>query len=175
MSRMLNTLLLAVGVAAVAWPAGADDPCTYETQTEALIAGQNFYAGTVTVTTNGSQVCVKFETTGGWQLTETHLAIATSLGGIPQTKGGNPQPGQFPYSATHTPAVTTFTYCVPFAVPSSGLLYIATHAVVEQVDPDTGGIVQRQTAWAGPHGFPGKNWATYVVYNSGCGGGMIPD
>ena len=164
---------LALGVFAVA--ALAQEPCTYETQTETLIAGQNFYAGTITLSTTGSQVCVTFQTAGGWQLTETHLAIASSLAGIPQTKAGNPSPGKFPYSSTHSPAVTTFTYCVPFAVPSDGALYVATHAVAELADQETGAIIQRETAWSGPHGFPGKNWATYIYYDTGCNGGMIPD
>jgi len=139
------------------------EPCETVTQTEALIAGQNFYAGTVTAAVEGGNVCVTFTAIGGWQLTETHLAIATSLAGLPQTKAGNPSPGKFPYRATHTPAVTTFTYCVPFEVAGQPL-YIATHAAAELADQDTGAIVQRETAWAGPEPFPGKNWATYFVY-----------
>jgi len=162
MKNSLKTLALALGVGLLAAAVAAQD-CTPATQTVTLIAGQNFYAGTVTVTSDGSHVCVTYQTIGGWQITETHLAIASSLAGIPQTKTGNPQPGKFPYSASHTPAVTTFTYCVPYVVSGNQAVYIATHAVVQQVN-DTGGVVQRQTAWSGPNGFPGKNWATYFVY-----------
>ena len=166
--KLVTVLSVAALSLVVAGAAFAQEPCTSAPQTETLIAGQNFYAGTVTVAVEGGNVCVTFETTGGWQLTETHLAIATSLAGLPQTKSGNPSPGKFPYSAKHKPAVTTFTYCVPFDVTGEPL-YIATHAVAELADQDTGAVVQQETAWAGPEDFPGKNWATYFVYiPTGC-------
>jgi hypothetical protein len=162
MRSSLKIVVLGLVVGLVAGGAMAQE-CTSSPLQVALIAGQNFYAGTVTVALSGAQVCVTYETVGGWEITATHLAVATSLEGIPQTKGGNPQPGQFPYSATHTPPVTTFTYCVPNPGDGSQPLYVATHASVQQVG-SSGAIVQRQTAWSGPYGFPGKNWATYLVF-----------
>lgn len=133
-------------------------------QTETLIAGQNNYAGTVEVrpTDDGTGICVTYQTDGDWLLTETHLSIATSLNGIPQTKAGNPRPGQFQYSARHNPAVPTFTYCVSYPYEFGDRLFIATHAVVNR--SSSGGGSQTETAWGGGFDFPGSNWATYFEY-----------
>lgn len=139
-----------------------------ESQSVALFAGQNYYAGTVTVWTESGSVCVAYATEGPWLLRETHLAIADSLDGIPQTRSGNPRPGQFQWSATHNPPVQQFTYCVnaPYAVGEP--LYVAAHAVVGQSGAGGGGATQ--TGWAGDLDFPGNNWATYFVFvpNDGC-------
>jgi hypothetical protein len=64
---------------------------------------------------------------------ETHLAVATSLSGIPQTKKGNPTPGQFPYSTIHDPGVTEFMYMIPLAWDPGTALHIAAHAVVKKL------------------------------------------
>ena len=77
-----------------------------------LLASQDILVGTVSVWNDCTDLYVKYETTGGWEMTKTHLAVATSLDGIPQAKG-NPIPGQFPYSKKHDPAVTEFTYTIP--------------------------------------------------------------
>lgn len=75
-----------------------------------LYAGRTIDAGTVTVSNDGSQLSVELATANGWHLTETHLAIATSLASIPQTKSGNPKVGNFPYQRTYSPPITTDTY-----------------------------------------------------------------
>jgi hypothetical protein len=62
-----------------------------------LYADQDIDVGTVSVWDDCVDLYVKYETTGGWVMTETHLAIAGSLEGIPHTKKNNPIPGQFPY------------------------------------------------------------------------------
>ncbi len=118
-----------------------------------LVAGQHNYAGTVSVARAGSDICVTYASEGGWLISETHLAISSSLEGIPQTGSGNPKPGQFSYATSHRPAVSTFTYCV--ASPAA-TVYIAAHAVVQNGS-------QRETAWAGDLDFPGANWATYFI------------
>ena len=118
-----------------------------------LVAGQHNYAGTVSVARAGSDICVTYATEGGWKISETHLSISSSVAGIPQTGSGNPKPGQFAYSTSHRPAVSTFTYCV--ASPT-GVFYVAAHAVVQNGS-------QRETAWAGDLDFPGANWATYFA------------
>lgn len=98
-----------------------------------LIAGQHINVGTVTAWDDGAYLYVKYSTKDGWVLTETHLAVATSLDGIPQTKKGNPIPGKFPYSEEHYPPVTVFTYKIDMGEVGFGVgdtLYIAAHAVV---------------------------------------------
>ncbi len=67
-----------------------------------LWAGQNIDVGTVEVWNDDEKLCVKYQLdqdalADGWLIYETHLAVATSLDGIPTNKSGNPQPGQFPY------------------------------------------------------------------------------
>ena len=95
-----------------------------------LIAGKHVEVGTVTVWNDGENLYVKYNTTGGWVLTETHLAVATSLEGIPQTRSGNPIVGLFSYRTMH-PLVTEFTYVIALSDLSVGTeLYIAAHAEV---------------------------------------------
>lgn len=99
-------------------------------QTFDLLAGQNMDVGDVIVQRVGDILYVKYVITeDGWCLTETHLHVADSLGGIPQTKKGNPIPGQFDYKEEHG-CVTEYAY-PPIDVSGLGMtLYIAAHAAV---------------------------------------------
>jgi len=99
-----------------------------ETMTVNLIAGQHIRVGTVTVGIAEGALHVKYETIEGWYLTETHLAVASVLNGIPRTKTGNPIPGKFQYSGYHNPPVTEYEYTIEGTF--SGTLYIAAHAKV---------------------------------------------
>ena len=134
---------------------------TYWTKTVDLIAGQNYDVGDVIVWGDGQTLYVKYAiSVEGCLLAETHLAIADSLDKIPQTKKGNPIPGQFPYKEVHNPPVTEYTYTVDATQWSpTAKLYIAAHAVV--VCPEG-----EETAWAttGDKEFEGANWATYFTY-----------
>ncbi|HEU4526849.1 MAG TPA: hypothetical protein VFT80_02835 [Actinomycetota bacterium] len=74
-----------------------------------LIADQTVDVGDVCVSQiDGTTIEVVFETVGGWQMTEAHLAV----GDIPQTKTGIPIPGQFPYSHLDQAGFTTWTFPV---------------------------------------------------------------
>jgi len=98
-----------------------------------LIASQHIKVGTVTVWNDGTYLYVQYSTMLGWFLTETHLAVATSMGDIPQTCGGNAIPGLFPYQTIHDPWVTEYTYVIDLNGWSVGTtLYIAAHAVVRK-------------------------------------------
>jgi hypothetical protein len=148
--------------------------CTLDTE---LIAGQDTTVGNVHVLHGHSvdnYMTITYETTDGWMLTETNVAVATSFAGIPQTnpnkpeKIHNPKVGKFQYSDPHPP-VTTYTYTInldDYITPTGdlykGTLYVAAHAVVEH--PDYG----EETAWADTYGIPfnedGKgNWALYFI------------
>jgi len=104
-----------------------------------LKAGQNIDAGTLTVTNDGTNLYVEYQTIDGWEMTETHLAVECSLEEIPQTQpnkkgkgGGNPIPGHFEYSAEHDPAVTKHTEIISLSELGCGnKLFIAAHAVVQ--------------------------------------------
>jgi len=140
-------------------------PLTCGDATEvALIAGQQYDAGSVKVLNDGDNIYVLFTTTGGWMLTETHVAVATSLEGIPQTKTGNPKVGNFPYKMSHVPPVTEYLYTISRGdyAPCTGLI-VAAHAVVKKFGAD-GRVLDEQTAWGEGEGFPGKNWAMYFDY-----------
>ncbi|MFP3898529.1 MAG: hypothetical protein ACLFVD_04395 [Dehalococcoidia bacterium] len=96
-----------------------------------LYADQDIDVGTVCVWNDGTTLYVKYETSGDWVMTETHLAVGTDLADLPQSKKGNPIPGQFPEGAYYDPPVTEDT----FALDLNGwdprtVLYIAAHAVV---------------------------------------------
>ena len=132
-----------------------------------LIAGQNDDAGDVTIWNDADYLYVKYETVADVFIEETHVHVATPLEGIPQANG-NPIPGQFDYQTFHDPWVTEFTYMIPLdpGWVSGTELYIAAHAVV-YIDDGFGGYYS-ETAWGDGYGFPGSNWATYILYTVGC-------
>jgi len=122
------TLALALPTAAVAAHTEGDP------LVQTLYAGQDIDVGTVSVWNDGSNLYVKYETTGGWEMTETHLAVETGEVDIPQTKKGNPIPGHFAYSTDHDPPVTVYQETIDITGYTVGdELIIAAHAVVEKV------------------------------------------
>ena len=118
-----------------------------------LLAGQHIYAGDVEVWSGDSDLHVKYNTTDGWSLTETHLHIATTLAGIPQ-KNGNPIPGQFDYKTEHD-RVLSYEYEIPLDAAVGDELCIAAHAVVckggESNLASAQSLLASPTLWAGQH------------------------
>jgi hypothetical protein len=180
MRRQLLATSLALGCLLIlAGPALAQTGTVCGTPTvTTLFAGQTIDAGTVTVSNDSANLYVTYSTTNGWRLTETHLAIATSLAGIPQTKSGNPKVGNFPYQRTYSPAVTSdvYVFSLDQLAVSLGLdrftcgvssLVIAAHAVVVQLGGN-GGVSSRETGWGSGPGFPGGSWATYFESTIQC-------
>jgi len=93
-----------------------------------LYAGQTIPVGTVSVWNDGVELHVTYNTTGGWEMTETHLAVATSIDDIPQ-KNGNPPPGQFPHKHENLGGVTIDEYVISLnGWEGETELYIAAHA-----------------------------------------------
>lgn len=108
---------------------------------------------------DGDTIRIRYETDEGCYLVETHVAVADSLAGIPQTQKGNPKIGHFPYAMEHDPPVTEVTYYIDVAGP--GTYYIAAHAVVS-----CGG--ECETAWGQGDNvgeFPGNSWALYFWFS----------
>ena len=131
-----------------------------------LIAGRTIPVGQVIVTYDTGQLAVKYLLSAGWQMTESHLAVAQYAAGIPQTKTHNPIPGRFPFSMRHLPPLTEKTYVVDLGalgLAEAAAVCIAAHAEVQQVDGE-GNVVQQESAWAAGVQFEGQNWATYFVY-----------
>jgi Ca-activated chloride channel family protein len=125
--------------------------------------------GQVIVYNDMDYLYIKYVTEDGWYMTETHLHVADDATDIPQTKKGNPIPGQFDNVDYHNPGVQVFEYTIPWDdswVPGT-VLSIAAHAVVQKVmgyDSEGMPIYQVETAWADGMDFDGKNWATYFEY-----------
>jgi hypothetical protein len=150
--------------------------------TTPLIAGQNMTIGYVETwyeDISGALILhVKYVINDtAWYLTEVHLAVNTSLSGIPQTNGtnGNPIPGLFPYSATglwtkEYEFTINLTDVFGLTCPASNqtTIYIAAHADVAKVD-EYGNTVQTETAWGNGTRFTTSgNWGMYFTYNIIC-------
>jgi len=148
-----------------------------------LTAGQFIDAGTVTVSYDGGLLCVTYETGDDWKLVETHFAIATSSGDIPQNKNGNPKVGHFLYGDDELGeydaednligGVDIYEECIELEL-EVGTYIIAAHASLLNLDnivgyvpdPVTGEpgvpIYQQETGWGdGLEFVDGKNWAMY--------------
>ncbi|GEM_PF-3352109 len=130
-----------------------------------LLAGQDIDAGTVSVWNDGDNLFVKFETSAGWVMTETHLAVATDPNDIPQ-KNGNPIPGRFTYKHEDLGGVTEDPYTIPLSeigAGPDGTVYIAAHAALLLIIGDGCGSPQ---------------WASTVmnsVQGTLVGGGPVTD
>ena len=112
-----------------------------------LLAGQTIDVGTVTVSDDGSSVTVQYNVNPPWYITETHVAVADTCAGIPQTKKGNLIPGKFPEGDDDLAEVGSATYVLELPESWSNPICIAAHAVVvKKVD---GEVVQEETAWSG--------------------------
>lgn len=104
-----------------------------------LFAGQDILVGYIEVSNDETNLYVNFVITADdWCLEETHLAVATTVDGIPQTKKGNPIPGQFVNSHSDLGCVMQDPYTILLSEiygykECGGVdpLIIAAHAVVK--------------------------------------------
>jgi hypothetical protein len=102
--------------------------------------------GDVKIWNDETNLYVEYVITGTWYLTQTHLHVALSMQDIPQTKKGNPIPGQFDYSSIHelTDYVQSKLYTIDLAeagFSSDDNLVIAAHAVVYNTAETEGELV----------------------------------
>ena len=87
---------------------------------------------------DGTNLYVKYQTTGNWGISETHLAVEVSVGNIPHNNMGLPKNGQFEYGGSFSPMVQVAEYTIPLASIGDGLhtgsqIFIAAHAVVQKM------------------------------------------
>ncbi|MFX1530592.1 MAG: hypothetical protein ACFFBC_05730 [Promethearchaeota archaeon] len=125
--------------------------------------------GDILVWNNAEYIYVKYSLIEDWWLTETHVHIASSMEEIPQTKKGNPIPGQFDYKNEHD-YVSEFQYQIPLSWLIGDQIYIAAHGVVKYIESTS--IEIKESAWASGDEFPGNNWATYFTYTLANGAGV---
>lgn len=146
-----------------------------------LVAGQNIDVGNVIVsesvgTGRFPEITVEFNTTAGWELVVTHVAVVDDPADFPQTRKGNPKVGLFDSRTDHT-----YTYSIPDITTEIGKpIYIAAQAEVINptiIDQETG-EPWAETAWGGSSEciqeetaipFDGSSWATYFTYYGGNG------
>ena len=148
-----------------------------------LKAGQSIDAGTVTVSYDGSNLCVLYETEDDWKLVETHFVIVASPEEIPQTKKGNPKVGHFLYGDDELGeydaednligGVDSYEECIELEL-EVGIYIIAAHASLLNMDnivgyvPETDPAVpiyQQESGWGEGEEFADdRNWAMYFDF-----------
>jgi hypothetical protein len=117
-------------------PAGASAHMEDDPQVVDLLAGQDTDVGDVLVWNDGDNLYIQYVLDSPWCLAEVHLEVATSEDDMPQTRSGNPQPGQFAVSDTFDAkylncTMETEVYEFPLGdVEPGDDLVIAAHAVV---------------------------------------------
>ncbi len=77
-----------------------------------LVTPQALSVGEVCLSNTQDFLNVHFQTEEGWFLTETHLAVASSLEEIPRVGPGIPGLGHFGYKSLHTSGTTEQTYSI---------------------------------------------------------------
>ena len=133
-----------------------------------LIAGQHTVIGRVRVQTDGTTLTVVYEINQpDWGITETHLSVKGVWTEIPQTKTGNPIPGQFEFKNNHN-KVIGFPYFVDVSAFSQ--VSIAAHCkVVKLSGVNTNsipGLVPGQTFQLNPQITPTQsNISSFVNIN----------
>lgn len=116
-------------------PFPGDNWATYiiynETQTTFfLYAAQHYRVGELHVWKSNDNLYVEYDLDDGYTMSESHLHIATSLDDIPQSNG-NPIPGQFDHQEECAPAVTEYTYDIPWDQSWNDRdIYIAAHVII---------------------------------------------
>jgi hypothetical protein len=120
-----------------------------------LIAGQNYDAGNVSVSKDGDNLIITYQTEGDWTLDATHLYVG-DCELRPANNPGNPLIGHFPYAASHPAGTTTYTYTIDTSnMPDC--ICIAAHAEVSSPNGS-------ETAWADGEPYGGNSWAMYFSY-----------
>lgn len=123
-------------------------PVCGEPKVVTIWAGQFTNAGSVSVTNCTESLFVKIQTTGGWKVSEAHVAVANSCAELPRNKKGHLVPGLFPINQPFDPPVTEHEFAIYLGDWEPGdTVCIAVHVVVNQYD-ECGKIIRSETGWA---------------------------
>ena len=95
------------------WATYIINQSTEEPATFYLYAGQHYRAGELHVWKDNSYLYIEYDLDDSYDMSESHLHVATSIDGIPQNNG-NPIQGQFDYGEDHEPHISEYTYEIPW-------------------------------------------------------------
>ena len=147
-ARLLAVIMAIAPALPFVQSAQADEPdCVCGSTSSDLVAGGGNEAsalivGEVIVSNCIDKVCVEYVLSDaslaeGWLITETHAHVGATVDDIPQTKKGNPIPGQFTHNESHD-GVESLKIC--FDTSDSNVV-VAAHAVVTKPVPGEWGQV----------------------------------
>ncbi|MFX0198034.1 MAG: hypothetical protein ACFFCW_18090 [Candidatus Hodarchaeota archaeon] len=128
--------------------------------------------GVVRVWNDCENLYVQFDTnSSGECMVATHVHVADSLAGIPQTKKGNPIPGQFEWSEPHG-CVLEKTYTIPLTWATETALFIAAHAALGQEEAmaivsGDGQTIVTQRRSGNESGFTPVNAPAFLAWEPG--------
>lgn len=143
LSRAIRAPALAASLSALVWPGhprlsgsehSAQSQAAAPDQCVVLLAEKTRALGRVCVALRADSLIVNFEADSGWRITETHLAVAGDLNGLPLAGGRQPVLGRFPYKHEHSPGVARHIVAIspaerPVSVGPEGIV-LAAHATL---------------------------------------------
>lgn len=123
---------------------------------------QELTVARVCLSNTSDSLIVHFQAEEGWVFSETQLAVAATLEGIPKIGPGIPALGQFAYKSAHTSASTEQDYSVALeslnVSPGSEIIVAAHVSVINAAKEEEG-------AWGrGERFVEDGNPATYFSY-----------
>jgi hypothetical protein len=141
--------------------------------TTPLVTAEPASVGTVSVFNSTDGLFVTATPAAGWQLSESRLSVALSLGCIPQSKSGAPNLDRFVLRKKKTGSSGEMTYALPLLVPAGTELFISLYAELRQISAaaaagaretgDCGEDGKSTSAWAQGTPFIGKS-GMYLRY-----------
>ena len=160
--------MAAAGLSAAATAPASAAPAVCGTPQEVTLwAEQTKDAGTVTISNDKDNLYVDFDITAPWAMTESHVAVADTLAGIPMTNKGMPKIGNFGLQRSYAPPASSETYVIPrpdLSLDPNQEVVVAAHATLVSLNSD-GSVAARETGWADGSWFVDRgSWATYVSY-----------
>jgi hypothetical protein len=140
------------------------DPCGKPTQVTLWARGTHD-VGLVSVTNSENHISLEITAGENWFFARSQVAVARIPRDLPQTRCGNPRVGHFDLKTRHKPVVSEYVYefdCAEDDFQPGDVVVFAVHAVLWRFAD--GHRVQRASAWAGRHDFPGRSRATFFYY-----------
>ena len=146
-------------------PAACDDPSPSvgTPLSVPLVTRDGVQAGTVTVSNSSSRLRLDIDAQDGWALEKVRAAAGTSVGLIPQTKQGQPQPECFPLR-NKVDSVASVHFALPLTAEPGTEIVVAVYADVRDKSKETQNDCGMEPAWGAGTSFPKKPDAMYFTY-----------
>lgn len=138
----------------------------------AFIANGRLPVGEITVSNDGTDLCVDFSTDEGWLMRRTQVAYGHTLDDLPLTPRGRVGVGQFPISQRHQPPVSSATHCFNWAEQGFAVgdtILLVANGFVVQTSP-RGWWRRLASAWGEGARVHKRGWAMvfgYVIQDMG--------